>query len=69
MNLELELQNALSQEQSNFKPADIPLVKGLMAKHAANADDEMARLGLAPAGHAILPGQLEKRHRLVSDQT
>ncbi|CAK9015484.1 Uncharacterized protein SCF082_LOCUS12781 [Durusdinium trenchii] len=44
MNLELELQNALSQEQSNFKPADIPLVKGLMAKHAANADDEMANL-------------------------
>ena len=39
----------LSQKQANFKPADLPVVKRLMAKHAASADDELAQMGMKMA--------------------
>ena len=60
----------LSQKQANFKPADLPVVKRLMAKHAASADDELAQMGMKMAWPDWKAGVWDiKQHCLRSSVT
>ena len=59
LNLETQLQGALSEKKTGLVPGDIPALKGIMQRHVAGSEQKLAALGRAPAG--ISAGQIEKQ--------
>ena len=60
MNLELELQGALSEKKTDFNPGDLPALKKIIAQHVAGAEAALEKLGKTPAS-AIQPSQIERQ--------
>lgn len=59
MNLELQLQGALSEKQSNLSPADIPTLKAVMQKHVSGSEAKLHQIGQGAT--LIQPGQIERQ--------
>ena len=57
MNLELELQNALSVRAAGFKAGDLPTIRQVITKHVADAEEKLSKMGMA--SQAIEPTKLE----------
>ena len=60
MNLEMEIQGALSDKKSEFSPRDLPSCKKIISQHVANAEATLEKLGKTPAG-AIQPSEIERQ--------
>ena len=59
INLETQLQGALSDKKSNLQPADIPALKEIMARHMTLSSQTMVNLGKAST--SITAGQIEQQ--------